>query len=201
MFTTLSVKKGAYAAPLSLMVLMMFPLQGLSEEPESAKPEPFATSQLKKASTTIQAISQSDRHLVVQGADGERHVIEAGPAVENFSEVRPGDRVVVSYYEGVVAEVQPKGQGSQGTTTSKSRAPSDALPAGAVSKTIATTVRVDKVDPATNTISFKRPDGIVRKMAVEHPDAKRFMGELKPGDEVQITYREASAVSIEPARG
>jgi hypothetical protein len=101
----------------------------------------------------------------------------------------------------VVAEVQPKGQAAQGATTAKSRAPSDALPGGAVAKTIATTVRVDKVDPASNTITFKGSDGIARKMPVQHPDAKRFIGELKPGDEVQITYREAAAVSIEPARG
>jgi hypothetical protein len=38
-------------------------------------------------------------------------------------------------------------------------------------------------------------------MSVEHPDAQRFIGQLKPGDEVQLTYREATAVSIQPARG
>jgi hypothetical protein len=196
MFTTLSVKKATRAAPLGLMVLLMFPLHG-----SSATPEPFATSQLKKASTTIQAINQSDRHLVVLGADGERHVIEAGPAVRNFDEVRPGDRVVVSYYEGIVAEVKPKGEGSQSSTTAKARTPSDTLPAGAVSRNVAATVHVDSVDAASNTITFKPSDGIARKLTVEHPDAKRFIGELKPGDEVQITYREATAVSIEPARG
>jgi hypothetical protein len=194
MLTTFSVK--THAAPLGLLMLMMLPLHGVC-----AEPEPFATSQLKKATTTIQAINQSDRHLVVLGADGQRHVIEAGPAVQNFNDVRPGDRVVVSYYEGVIAEVTPKGEGAQKAATAKSRTPSDTMPAGAVSSTVATTVRVDSVDTASNTVTFKRPDGITRKLAVEHPDAKRFIGELKTGDEVQITYREATAVSIEPARG
>jgi hypothetical protein len=30
------------------------------------------------------------------------------------------------------------------------------------------------------------------------PDAKRFIETLKAGDEVEVTYREAVAVSIEP---
>jgi hypothetical protein len=109
----------------------------------------------------------------------------------------------VSYYEGLVAEVKPKGEGAQGVQSAKGKAtsPPGEMPAGAVGHSVATTVRVESVDPATHTISFTRSDGITRKMAVEHPDAQRFIGQLKPGDEVQVTYREATAVSIQPARG
>jgi hypothetical protein len=186
------------AKPAGVLALALAPLCASAGETQ-----PFATSKLKQASTTIQAISQSDRHLVVLGSDGQRVLVEAGPAVKNFNDVRPGDRVVVSYYEGIVAEVMPKGEGVRGVqgTAKKATTPPGDMPAGAVGKTVATTVKVDAVDPATHTISFKPADGITRKLAVEHPDAQRFIGQLKPGDEVQATYREATAVSIEPARG
>jgi hypothetical protein len=169
----------------------------------AAEPEPFTTSRLKQASTTIQAISQSDRHLVLLGDDGKRLLVEAGPGFKNFNDVKAGDHVVVSYYEGVVAEVKPKGEGVQGVqgATGKSTSPAGEMPAGAVGRAVATTVRVESVDPATHTITFKRPDGVERTMTVEHPDAQRFISQLKSGDEVQITYREATAVSIQPARG
>lgn len=169
----------------------------------AAEPEPFVAGSLKKASTTIQAISQSDRHLVLLGENGERLLVEAGPAVKNFNDVKAGDRVVVSYYEGVVAEVKPKGEGTQGVqgATKQATSPPGEMPAGAVGSAVATTVRVEAVDPSTHTITFKRSDGIPRTMSVTHPDAQRFIGQLKPGDEVQVTYREATAVSIQPARG
>ena len=37
-------------------------------------------------------------------------------------------------------------------------------------------------------------------MAVVRPDARQFVEKLKPGDEVQVTYREAVALSIEPKK-
>ena len=169
----------------------------------AAEPEPFVSSKTKQASTTIQAISQSDRHLVLLGEDGQRLVVEAGPAIKNFDQVRPGDHVVVTYYDGLIAEVKPKGAGTQGVqgATTTAQTPAGEMPAGAVGHAIATTVRVEAVDPASSTVTFKRPDGVTRKLAAEEPDAKRFIGKLMSGDEVQITYREATAVSIEPARG
>jgi hypothetical protein len=167
------------------------------------QPQPFKSSKLKQASTTIQAISQSDRHLVLLGEDGQRLLVEAGPAVKNFDQVRPGDHVVVSYYEGLVAEVMPKGAVAQGTqgAAAKARTPAGDMPAGAVGSTVATTVQVESVDPSDHTITFKPSDGVSRTLTVVEPDARRFVGQLKAGDEVQIRYTEATAVSIEPARG
>jgi hypothetical protein len=194
----MTVRMARRVLPAGVLAMMLVPLPGFAQEPQ-----PFSTSRLRQASTTIQAINQSDRHIVLLGPDGQRLMLEAGPQVENFNDVRPGDRVVVSYYDGIVAEVKPPGEGTPGTKGASKAvtSPPGDMPAGAVGKTVVTTVRVDSVDADNHTISFKRPDGITRKMAVEHPDAQRFIGQLKPGDEVQVTYREATAVSIEPARG
>jgi len=167
------------------------------------QPEPLVKGQLKTVSATIKAISQSDRHLVLLDTNGNQVVVEAGPAVSNFDSVRPGDHVVVSYYEGMVAEVKPKGGGMSGptATTAKTHPTGKGLPASAVASSVSTTVRVDSVDTSKHTVTFKRPDGVVRTLAVESPQSKQFIEQLKSGDEVQITYREASLVSIEPARG
>jgi hypothetical protein len=169
----------------------------------AAEPQPFQSSRLKHASTTIQAVSQSDRHVILLAEDGQRLMVEAGPAVKNLAQVRPGDHVVVSYYEGLVAEVKPKGEGVQGTqgAAAKAHTPAGDVPAGAVATTVATTVRVESVDPSNHTITFKPPDGISRTLTVQEPDAQRFVGQLKAGDEVQVRYTEATAVSIQPARG
>lgn len=165
------------------------------------EPDPFVSTSVKEATGTIQAISQSDRHVVLQGTGGTRLLVEAGEDVSNFDQVKAGDRVVVSYHEGVIAEVKPPGEGAQGAVAAKGRTPDGDMPGAAVGGAIATTVTIKSVDKSDNTVTFERPDGIVRTMEISDPKAKQFIHELKSGDEVQITYKEATAVSIQPARG
>jgi hypothetical protein len=167
------------------------------------QPKPLEMSRQKSATATIQAVSQSDRHLVILTTDGERLLLEAGADVTNFDQVHPGDRIRVTWHEGLIAEVKPKGKGVEGVpaTAAKARTEPGEVPAKALATSIAATVKVQSVDTSFDTVTFTRPDGILRTMAVETPEGKAFIDQLKPGDEVQITYREASAVSIEPARG
>jgi hypothetical protein len=165
--------------------------------------KPFEVSRQKTATATIQAVSQTDRHLVILTTEGERLMLEAGADVTNFDQIHPGDRIRVTYHEGIIAEVKPKGTGVEGVpaTAAKARTAPGEVPAKGVATSIAATVKVQSIDTSFDTVTFTRPDGIVRTLAVETPEGKAFIDTLKPGDEVQITYREASAVSIEPARG
>jgi hypothetical protein len=169
------------------------------------EPKPFEVGKTTTTTATIQAISQSDRHIVLLGTDGSRVLVEAGPEVRNFDQVRPGDRVVVTYHKGVIAEVKPKGEGvganaPKGAAAGARTAPGE-MPAKAAGASIATTVTIESVDSSFDTVTFKPADGVIRTLAVESPEGKEFIEQLEPGDEVQITYREAAAVSIEPARG
>lgn len=61
---------------------------------------------------------------------------------------------------------------------------------------IATTV---VIDTSFDTITFRRPDDIVRTVAVENAKAREFIRELKRGDEVRITYSEAVVLEVRPA--
>jgi len=170
--------------------------------PAAVEPQtgPYEAARTAQIAATIQAISQSDRHLTLVGDDGRKLIVEAGPAVKNLSEVKPGDKVLVIYQEGLIAEVKPKGQDVPGAKRSPGAAPSDhgQRTGPATDGAIATTVRIEAVDPSAHTVTFTRADGETRKLAVMRPDAKRFIETLKPGDEVDVTYREAVAVSIEP---
>lgn len=165
-------------------------------------PEPFSASRTKSATATVQAVSQSDRHLVIKTTDGTRLLIEAPSDVTNFDQVQQGDEVILTYHEGIVADVARPGQEPQDTrmTTAQGRTQPGEVPTKAMGKTIATTVQIESVDPSSDTVTFRRPDGIARTLTVNNPDAMRFAESLTPGSQVQITYREAAAVSIQPAR-
>lgn len=161
---------------------------------------PYEAARTVQIAATIQAISPGDRHVTLLGDDGRKLIVEAGPAVKNFNEVKAGDKVLVIYQEGLVADVKPKGQDAPGAKPSTGTAPSGhgQRAAPATDGAIATTVRIEEVDTSEHTVTFTRADGETRKLAVMRPDAKRFIETLKAGDEVEVTYREAVAVSIEP---
>lgn len=164
--------------------------------------ERFVTQELKQVTATVESVNNDTRTLVLVDPGGARTLVEAGPQVRNFDQVEAGDRVVASYYEALAAEVKPKGEGVEGVKQSRStsRAPEGQRPAGVTANSIATTVRIQSVDTSFDTVTFKRPDGIVRTVAVEDPEAVEFISKLRPGDEVQITYTEAVAVSLQPTQ-
>jgi len=186
---------------LIVLVAAAFVLPALvaGQDAQREKPEPFKTASLKQATGTIQAVSQSDRHIVLQ-VEGAQPVILDGERVGNFDEVRPGDRVEVSYYEGLIAELKPPGKDTQGEVTRSRKTPGD-MPGGASGRGIVSTVEVTSVDPDRNMITFEGPDGRSRTLGVADRNAKEFMNQLKPGDKVQVTYTEATAVTIEPEKG
>jgi hypothetical protein len=61
-------------------------------------------------------------------------------------------------------------------------------------------VRVQSVDLANNAVDIVGLDGAQRRIKVVDPKAREFIRGLKPGDNVQLTFTEAVAVAVEPAR-
>jgi len=170
---------------------------------QTRKPERLEIGDSQRVEATIEAINPTNRQVVLLAPDDSRLLVEVGLDVRNFDQIRAGDRVVVTYRAGVIAEVKPKGEGVQGVEGASAdvRSGPGERPSRAVGEVIATTVTIESVDTSFDTVTFRRPDGIVRTLAVEDPEAKEFIHKLKPGDEVQVTYREAAAISIEPPRG
>jgi hypothetical protein len=162
----------------------------------------FSTESVKKATATVESVDRDTRTLVMRDSDDTRTVLVAGPEVRNFDQIEPGDELVATYREALLAEVKPKGTGVQGVqgAAASTRAEEGQRPAGGVGATVATTVVIESVDKSFDTVTFKRSDGIVRTVAVEDPKAVEFVQRLRPGDEVQVTYTEAVAVALVPAQ-
>jgi hypothetical protein len=61
-------------------------------------------------------------------------------------------------------------------------------------------VTVTAVDPATNTISFVGPNNVERTVTAKNPEVQAFIRSLHVGQQVDIVYEEALAISVEPMR-
>ncbi len=69
-------------------------------------------------------------------------------------------------------------------------------PAGAVARQVTVLADVIGVDPKKKTITLKGPKGNVVELDVQNPEQFKV---VKKGDQVEATYTEALALSVEPA--
>jgi hypothetical protein len=60
-------------------------------------------------------------------------------------------------------------------------------------------VTIEGVNPTNNTVAFVGPDRMPRTVTVQQPAMREFLRTLKVGDEVDVTFSEAVAVSVELA--
>ncbi len=165
-------------------------------------PKPLAMSETVEASAIVEAIDYSAREVVLRDAQGRQSLVKAGPEVRNLAQVKKGDRVVVRFTEGFAAQVVKPGTGVTGVQaeTSATRAAPGERPGATVGEQIRTTVKVYEVDQYANTIEVTGPRGYNRRLKVKDPQAIAFIRGLKKGDEVEVTFSEALAISVEPAK-
>jgi Cu/Ag efflux protein CusF len=163
--------------------------------------EPVHVTKTQSVSATVKSIDQKKR--LVELTDGkETTTIEVPAEVRNLSQLKVGDQVVVSYHEGLAAEFKKKGEsktvGVLDTTMGSARMPEGGQPGAAVGNRVRTTVVIQGVDQASNSVTFTGPSGMTRTVEVQDPKAQKFISSLKQGDEVELTYTEALAVTVEP---
>jgi hypothetical protein len=167
-----------------------------------AQPAPVAVEKTHTISATVERIDAKQRLVELRKGD-EVRTIQVPTEVRNFDKVKVGDEVAVTYYEGLAAEFKKKGTGTPiGTvdaTTGTARMPEGASrPGAAVANKVKTTVVIEEVDRDTHSVTFTGPSGMKRTVDVVDPKAQKFIAELKKGDEVELTYVEALAVTLEP---
>jgi hypothetical protein len=160
---------------------------------------PVVSSHLQKVTATIKAIDTPSRTVTLDGPNG-LVTVEVGKQAKRFSELKVGDKVTVSYYQGLAAQMK-HGDAAKATAPvgSEFASTNKSSPGGVGGVSVTTTVIIQAVDAATNTVSFKRADGSVHVIEVKNPKMKKFVKTLKPGDAVEVTYTESLAIDVQPA--
>jgi hypothetical protein len=168
---------------------------------KTTPPEPFVKTEVIQMEATVAAIDQATRMVLLRGPAGFSSV-EAGPEVRNLDRVSVGDKVQVSYVAGIAAQLNKSKavSGAPQDSTATYVAPAGARPAAGVGQIVQTTVTIESVDTSFNTVTFKRPDGFVRVLAVQSDEARAFIRTLRAGDKVDVTYTEAVAVAVVPGK-
>ena len=150
-----------------------------------------------RVSATVTAIDKATRTLTLKGTDGKTFPLVAGPDVRNFDQIQVGSEVVVGYLEALAIELK-KGGGAKVERVDSSaggRAEPGAQPGAVAARKVTATGDVIALDAATQTATLRGPN---RTVTLRVPDPKQFKL-IAVGDQMQITYTEAVAISVEPA--
>ena len=190
-----------------MKLTLLFPLgafAALASGAAAAQPEPVMVEKAQSISATVESIDPKQRLVELRRGD-ETRTIKVPPEVRNFERIKVGDEVVATYYEGLAAEFKKPGEGTPkgvvDATTGTSRMPEgSSTPGAAVANQITATVVIESVDQPSNSVTFTGPTGMTRTVDVKDPKAQKFISTLKKGDEVQLTYIEALAVTLEPKK-
>jgi hypothetical protein len=174
----------------------------LSMAGTSTAAEPLNIEDVETMSATVDAIDVEKRLVSLRGPEGTG-TYEVSPDVRNLAQVEVGDTLVVRYYRSMAAEIKPKGASTTLNAVDKSASGATAQPGskpgGLVRSTVTTTVTIQSVDKKNKSVMFSGPDGLVRSVTAQRPEGQKFVSTLKKGDQVEMTYTEALAVSIETA--
>jgi Cu/Ag efflux protein CusF len=186
---------------------LLFPLgalAALASGVAAAQPEPVMVEKAQSIAATVESIDPKQRLVELRRGD-ETRTIKVPPEVRNFERIKVGDQVVATYYEGLAAEFKKPGEGTPigavDATTGTARMPEgSSKPGAAVANQVTTTVVIESVDQPSNSVTFTGPAGMTRTVDVKDPKAQKFISTLKKGDQVQLTYVEALAVTLEPQK-
>ena len=182
-------------AGISLGALAQAPAAGGGTMTATA-PGKGVAANVVEITASVQAVNKADRTVTIKGPRGHVQTVEAGPEVKNFDQIKVGDMVALRYVEALSLELKKEGKAPVARTDSAmgATAKPGEKPAAGVGRQIHVVANVVAVDAATQTVTLK---GLKQSAELKVRDPEQFKL-VKVGDQVEATYTEAVALSVEP---
>lgn len=163
----------------------------------ASEPGKVTLAEAMQVAATVTAIDKTKRLVTLKGPEGNSLVVQAGPEVKNFEQIKVGDQVVARYIEAVTLSLK-KGTGAvrerierEDTVTAK---PGE-KPGMASGRQVTVIADVIAIDAAKQTVRLRGPQ---RTVDLKVRDSSQFKL-VKVGDQVEATFTEAVALAVEPA--
>ncbi len=182
-----------------------FAVAALAQKPDAtggatvaSEPGRAAIVQAAELSAQVVGLDKAARTVTLKGPKGNVVDVVAGDEVKNFDQITLGDFVVARYAQALTLELRKTKvkAGEPTVTEAAARAKPGERPAVAGAREVTAIADVIGVDPKKSTITLKGPRGNVVTLNVQNPDQFKV---VRKGDQVEVTYTEALALSVEPA--
>jgi hypothetical protein len=160
-------------------------------------PGSAAAAEVVTVSASVESIDKEKRLVILKRPEGNVFAVAAGPEVRNFDQIKVGDQVIVSHYEAISLELKKGGSGipERVETETAGRAAPGERPGAGVARQVTVVANVVSVDEKKQTVRLRGPEHTVVDLKVRDPNQLKL---VKVGDQVEATYTEATAISVEP---
>lgn len=177
---------------LAVAVLLAASLVGCS------KSEPAGELNVEKSTVmasyaTVEAVDMKTRMVTLQDPQGESFAIHAGEEVVNLPQVRPGDRVEVTYAETLSVRMAEPGESKNEISGIIGRAVPGEKPAVVDVTETSVTATIEAIDKTLETATLRMEDGSIRIVKAEDP---ANLDKVKVGDTIVIIYQEAIGIFV-----
>jgi len=187
----------------ALLVSSCSTMRSNPETPAPAQPGAPVVSgnlgeQAVKLTAKVKKVDLKTRHVTLEGANGKTVTVTAGDEVRNLAQVKPGDDVVVTYYESIAYEVKKPGDATPGVAVAEGaqRAKLGEKPGASAARVTTVTATITGIDKTNGTVTLTGPDGEPTTVKARNP---ANLEKVKIGDLVEITLTESLAIGVEPA--
>jgi len=186
----------ASLAPSALLAQQLDPAAGGATIVATA-PGKGVAERLAQITASVEAVDAAKRSVTLKGPGGDIVTLPVGPEVQNFDQIQVGDLVVVRYLEALALELKKRGTAKRERTDRDvtARALPGERPAAIDAHEVHVVADVIAIVPQTQTVRLRGPTRVV-DLRIHDPEQFKLVA---VGDQVEATYTEAVAISVEPA--
>jgi hypothetical protein len=164
-------------------------------------PGKLGMSETVKMTATVVLIDMGSRDLVLIDSQGKMHKINVSDQVRNLDQVKVGDKVTTEYTEAISVRLKKRGTADLPPASAEEaivRSPKGMKPGGAVGRKVTAFATVVAVNPKKQFVTLRGPLGNDYDVQVLDP---ALLKTVNKGDEVEVVYTEALAISVQSAPG
>jgi hypothetical protein len=146
---------------------------------------------------TVEAIDVPNRLVTVKGASGDSVTVYVDESKKDFPQAAVGDKVRVRYSESMAVRLtKPSAVTGEVKVKEATSEPTSGKPSGKATTEVTAVAKIEAVNKDGSVVTFTGPRGR-RTLSVIDASMRDFVKELRPGDKVEVTYKEALALSLE----
>jgi Cu/Ag efflux protein CusF len=162
-----------------------------------SEPGKVTMAEAVRVTASVEALDTAKRLITLKGPEGNTFVVQAGPEVKNFDQIKVGDLVVARYIEALTLELKPGGGQIRERTERENAvaAKPGQAPGAAAGRQVTVIADVMALDAKKQTVRLRGPQRTV-DLKVKDPNQFKL---IKVGDQVEATFTEAVAIAVEPA--
>ncbi|CAD6516826.1 hypothetical protein [Paraburkholderia metrosideri] len=163
----------------------------------TSAPGQVSVSGTLKTTATVVGIEPATRTVWLKDPKGKVVQLVVGDEARNFDQLKIGDVVKAEYSQAITVTLKKGGGAAPMANENQTleRAPMGAKPGGTASREVTIMANVTAVNHQSGAMTLRGPQGNSVEVVVEDPDQLKL---IKKGDQMEVVYNEAVAISVEP---